>query len=78
MVGTADKIDELKRDLGAASVKAKYDVTVETEKAGAEKPGRSKLKAGTLRLTFSAVAKDVAGRSEAQPEAQPEPETASA
>lgn len=32
--GTPDEIDQLRRDLGAASVRAKYEVTVSTDKTG--------------------------------------------
>lgn len=34
--GTPDVIDELRRDLGAASVRAKYEVTMGTDKTSAK------------------------------------------
>jgi len=50
-------IDELRRDLGSAAVRAKYEVTVSTEK----------LSDKSHKLTFSARAKDTASDAEIPP-----------
>jgi hypothetical protein len=55
--GKPDDIDELRKDLGTAAVRAKYEVTVNTEK----------VNGNTHKLTFAATAKAVA-EAEAEPE----------
>lgn len=47
ITGAADVVDELKKDLGSAAVRAKYDVTT----------GSAAVDGGKVRLTFSAVKK---------------------
>jgi hypothetical protein len=53
--GKPDEVDELRKDLGTAAVRAKYEVTVNTDKVS------DKLH----KLTFAARAKDT---SESEPE----------
>jgi len=47
LTGTEAEIEELRKNLGAASVKSKYNVTTET----------AKLDGGKVKLTFAATAK---------------------
>lgn len=59
-----DVIDELRKDLGTAAVRAKYDVTMNTEK----------LNERSHKLTFAAKAKAEPPAPEPEPEATPEAE----
>ena len=67
--GSPDVIDQLRRDLGAAAVRAKYDVTVGTDKSNA--------KAHTLTFAAQHRAQDNGSAPDAaEATAEPEPATA--